>query len=141
MFKTILVAIDGSTANERILLFAEHLARVEQAEVIIVHAYQPPDEYEWTDGYEGLRAQYEVIAGEVVRDALEVLQASGVEAATDIRQGAAADAILAAARAHEADLIVVGSRSPARDGARDSLLGSVAVQVLHAAACPVLVVP
>jgi nucleotide-binding universal stress UspA family protein len=51
MFKTIVVAIDGSTSNERILLFAEHLARVEEAQLIVVHAYQLPDVYEWTGAF------------------------------------------------------------------------------------------
>jgi nucleotide-binding universal stress UspA family protein len=141
MFKTILVAVDGSTGNERILLFAEHLARVEEAELIILHAFQAPAEYEWTDGFEALRAQYEAVAGEVVRDAQEVFQAAGLEAAADIRHGPAAEAILAAARSHEADLIVMGSHAPAREGVEIARPGSVSLQVLRAATCPVLVVP
>jgi nucleotide-binding universal stress UspA family protein len=144
MFKTILVAIDGSTSNERILLFAEHLARVENAQLVVVHAYQLPDIYEWTDAYEMLREQYEVMAAEVVRDALEVLQGAqeetGAEALTDVRRGLPAEAILAAASAHNADLIVMGGRSN-RNQAADLLLGSVASTVLRAATCPVLVVP
>jgi nucleotide-binding universal stress UspA family protein len=141
MFKTILVAVDGSTGNERILLFAEHLARVEQASLVILHAYQPPSEYEWTDAYPSLLAQYEALAAEVVQDALEVLQTEGVEAVTDIRKSSPAEAVLAAARAHNADLIIVGSRTPGREGVAETLLGSVSLTVLRAATCPVLVVP
>lgn len=141
MFKTILVAVDGSTGNERILLFAEHLARVEGALLVILHAYQPPVEYEWTDAYPALQAHYETLAAEVVQDALEVLQSEGVEAVTDIRQSGPAEAVLAAARAHSADLIIMGSRTPSRDGVTEALLGTVSLTVLRAAPCPVLIVP
>jgi nucleotide-binding universal stress UspA family protein len=141
MFRKILVAVDGSTGNERILLFAEHLARVEQAQLILVHAYELPSVYEWTDGFDGLRAQYEAIAAEVVRDAQEVLGAAGSEAEVEIRSGVAVEVVLQAARRHEADLIVIGSRTPHRETAGDSMLGSVSAAVLRESACPVLVVP
>ncbi len=141
MFRTILVAVDGSTGNERILLFAEHLARLEQASLVIVHAYQLPAEYEWTDGFEALQEQFGAIAAEVVSDALEVVGASGLEAASDVRQGSASEAILAAARSHSADLIILGSRTLAREPVAEALLGSVATTVLRHANCPVLVVP
>ncbi len=144
MFKTILVAIDGSTGNERILLFAEHLARVEGAQLVVLHAYQLPDIYEWTDGYEALREHFEAMAAEVVQDALEVLHApaeeGGAETLTDVRRGPPAEAILAAASTHNADLIVMGGRSH-RAQASELLLGSVANLVLRASLCPVLVVP
>ena len=48
MFKTIIVPVDGSTGSERILLFAEHVARHNQAQVIVVHAYALPTVYAWT---------------------------------------------------------------------------------------------
>ncbi len=144
MFSRILVAIDGSTSSERILLFAEHLARVESAQLVVVHAYQLPEVYEWTDAFEGLREQYEATVAEVVRDALEVLHApdSADESAplTDVRRGAAADVILAASATHHADLIVMGGRSN-RARAAELLLGSVANSVLRRSLCPVLVVP
>jgi nucleotide-binding universal stress UspA family protein len=141
MFRTILVAVDGSTGNERILLYAEHLARLEQAALVVVHAYRLPTEYEWTDGYEGLQEQYGAIAAEVVKDALEVVGTAGQEATPDVRQGAAAEAILAAAHTHAADLIILGSRTLSREPVAEALLGSVATMVLRNAACPVLVVP
>jgi nucleotide-binding universal stress UspA family protein len=140
MFKTIVVAIDGSTSNERILLFAEHLARVEEAQLIVVHAYQLPDVYEWTGAFEALSEQYEATAAEVVSDALEVLQGTTIEAMTDVRRGSPAEAVLAAATSHSADLIIMGGRSNRRNAA-ELLLGSVASTVLRASTCPVLIVP
>ncbi len=141
MFKRIIVAVDGSTGNERILLFAEHLARVEGASLVVVHAYVPPVAYEWTDGWEALQAQFGVVAAEVVDDALGVFKSAELDAIGDLRQGPAAEAVLAAAQAHSADLIVMGSRTGARGPAAEALLGSVSSNVLRYAACPVLIVP
>lgn len=141
MFKRIVVAVDGSTGNERILLFAEHLARVEEASLVVVHAYMPPLAYEWTDGWEALQAQYGVVAAEVVDDALAVFKTANLEALGDVRQGPAAEAVLAAASAHGADLIVMGSRTAAHGTAAEALLGSVSSNVLRFAECPVLIVP
>ncbi len=141
MFKRIVVAVDGTTGNERILLFAEHLARVENASLVVVHAYMPPIAYEWTDGWDALQAQFGAIAAEVVDDALAVFKSAELEAIGDVRQGPAADAVLAAAQAHSADLIVMGSRAGTRGHAAEALLGTVSSNVLRDSTCPVLIVP
>jgi nucleotide-binding universal stress UspA family protein len=141
MFKRLVVAVDGSTGNERILLFAEHLARVESASLVVVHAYMPPIAYEWTDGWEALQAQFGSVAAEVVDDALGFFKAAELECIGDLRQGPAAEAVLAAAQAHNADLIVMGSRTTGRAPAAEALLGSVSSNVLRYAAIPVLIVP
>ena len=141
MFKMIIVAVDGSAASERILLFAEHLARVESASVVVVHAYQLPVEYEWAESYETLAQQFEAVANEVAQDALDALSESGASVTADVRQGNAAEAILAAAHAHQADLIIIGSRAQRRGAVAEALLGSVSSTVLRHSACPVLVVP
>ncbi len=140
MFKIILVAVDGSTGSERILLFAEHVARIESAQLVVVHAYQPPIEYEWAPSYAALIEQYEAVANEVVQDALDVLGEASVQAVGDVRQGSAAEAILDAARIHQADLIIMGSRAN-RGPVAEALLGSVSATVLRHSLCPVLVVP
>ena len=141
MFKTILVPIDGSTGSERIRLYAEHLARRDQAQIIIVHAYELPDDYGWTEGYADLAACYERIATQVTQDALEAVQAGGVTVTTDVRQGNPVEAILDAARVHQADLIVMGSRTRKSENVTEALLGSVSSAVLLRTYCPVLVVP
>ncbi len=141
MFKTIIVPVDGSTGSERILLFAEHVARRNQAQVIVVHAYEIPAVYAWTDGYAVLRTQMEAIANEVVQDAVDALQGAGVTASGDVRQGDAVSAILDAVRIHEADLIVMGSRAQRIENVAEALLGSVSSAVLLRTYCPVLVVP
>ena len=141
MFKTIIVPVDGSTGSERILLFAEHIARHNQAQVIVVHAYAAPTAYAWTDGYELLLKQLESIANEVVQDAVDALRTAGVTASGDLRLGDPVTAILDAVRIHEADLIVMGSRAQKIDNVAEALLGSVSSAVLLRTYCPVLIVP
>ncbi len=141
MFKTIIMAIDGSPAVERLLIFTEHMARRADGQVIVVHAYEPPAVYEWTEGYETLETQYARVAEEVVADAVEALTKVGVNASADIRRGPAAAAILDAARVHEADLIVMGSRAQSQDSMADALLGSVSSAVVRNTYCPTLLIP
>lgn len=141
MFKTIIVPVDGSTGSERILLFAEHVARHNQAQVIVVHAYAVPAAYAWTEGFAALLKQLEAIANEVVQDAVDALRAAGVTASGDVRQGDPVTAILDAVRIHEGDLIVMGSRGQKVDNVAEAILGSVSSAVLLRTYCPVLVVP
>ena len=143
MFKTILVPVDGSTGSERVLLFAEHMARRDQAQIVVIHAFSVPETYSWTSGYADLLARFEQIASEVVQDAVDALQTAGVSVATDVRQGDAVEAILDAAHLHQADLIVMGSRARKSDNVTEALLGmgSVSSGVLLRTYCPVLVVP
>jgi nucleotide-binding universal stress UspA family protein len=141
MFRTILMAADGSPAVERLIIFTEHLARRSDAQVIVVHAYELPQGYEWTESYARLSEQYGAVAQEVVDDAVDALTKVGVRASGDVRQGDAADAILEAVRLHEADLIVMGSRAQKQTPVADALLGSVSSAVLRLTYCPVLIVP
>ncbi len=141
MFKTIIFATDGSAAADRVLLYVEHLARKEEAQVIVVHAYELPHVYEWAEGYADLAAQFRRVAEEVAEDAVSELQRAGVQAIADVRQGPASQSILEAARVHKADLIVMGSRVRDRENVTEVLLGSVSAYVLRYAPCPVLAVP
>lgn len=141
MFKTILMAVDGSPAVERLLVYAEHMARRSEAQVVVVHAYELPDVYEWTDAYAAFQAQYAAIAQEVVDDAVDALGKVGIAASGDVRIGAAAPAILEAAKLHQADLIIMGSRAQKQESVTESLLGSVSSAVLRFTYCPALIVP
>ena len=141
MFKTIIMAYDGSAASERVLLYAEHMARREDVEIIVVHAYEVPEIYEWTDSFADLEAQLERTAAEVTDDAVSALQRAGVKAMGDVRRGPAVQCILDAVGFHQADLIVMGGRTQKRDSVAEALLGSVSTAVLRYANCPVLVIP
>jgi nucleotide-binding universal stress UspA family protein len=141
MFKTILMAVDGSPAVERLLVYTEHMARRSDAQVVVVHAYELPDVYEWTDGYAALQAQFAAIAQEVVDDAVDALGKAGIAASGDVRIGPAAPAILEAAKLHQVDLIIMGSRAQKQESVTESLLGSVSSAVLRFTYCPTLIVP
>ena len=141
MFRTIVMATDGSAAVERLLVYVQHLARHSESQVIVVHAYELPAAYEWTDGYGELAAHYERVAQEVVKDAVDELTSQGIRATGDVRQGPAAQAILEAAHVHEADLIVMGTRAQKQDRMAEALLGSVSSAVVRSTYCPTLLVP
>ena len=138
MFKRILLATDGSPVVERLLLYAEHLARVEPAEIIVLHAYAPPEHYATYAGYEQLLEQYRVVAQVVVDEAVNQLRDAGVTARGEVRHASAAEAILGAAADDDIDLVVLGRRG---GGSLQELLGGVSAQVLRHARCPVLQIP
>ena len=139
MFKTILCAIDGSAAAERLLLYVMHFGKTEHPALYVVHAYQPPDHYAAQEGYEDLLIQYRQVASNVVQDALHYLQETGVDATGEAIEGGAAEVILAEAARISADLLLIGNRNPS--DVAEMLLGSVTQQVLNAADIPVLVIP
>lgn len=139
MFSKILFAHDGGMLAERAMVFLEHVARIENAEVIVVHAYQVPERYSATEGYEALRAQFESVAHEIVDDAVEHLQEQQIMARGIVASGNTARVILETADQENVSLIVIGSRGPS--SVADVMLGDVSLEVLRYAHCPVLVVP
>lgn len=141
MFKTIVMATDGSPAVERLIVYTEHMARRTDAQVVVVHAYQLPGVYEWTDAYDALSERFRAAAQEVADDAVDALKQVGIQAAADIREGDAAREIIEAARIHQADLIIMGSRAQKRDSVAETLLGSVSSAVLRYSYCPTLLIP
>jgi nucleotide-binding universal stress UspA family protein len=147
MFTKILFAHDGGMAAERVLVYLEHVARTEQAEVIVLHVYELPERYVATEGYEDLRDQYRAVAQEVVDDAVAYLEERGITAqglalagdpAND-PTGGSARAILETAEQKDVSLIVMGTRGAS--SMAELLLGNVTIEVLRFARCPVLVVP
>ncbi len=139
MFKRILLATDGSPAVERGVLFTGHLARVEEAEdVIVLHVYDPPERYAGYAGYEELMEQYRAVAEALLHDVVQQLQKDMVQARGELRTGAPSDAIITAANEYDVDLIVMGTRGSSN---LKDILGSVSMQVLRRSRCPVLQVP
>jgi len=138
MLKRILLATDGSAVIERAVLYAGHLARIEQGEVIVLHAYEVPERYSSYAGYEQLAEQYRAVAQAVVDEAVQTLHQDGAVVRGEVRLGPAAEVIIAAAREYAIDVIVMGTRGSSN--LRD-ILGSVSTHVLRYAHCPVLQVP
>lgn len=139
MFRRIILANEGSSAADRALLYVEHLARRQDAEVVIVHAYEVPNRYITTSVYDELQGTFEKAGWAVVDDAVEELGSVGVLARGIVRQGSAARVILEVAEEENASLIVLGTRGPS--SAAELLLGSVSTEVLRLARCPVMAVP
>lgn len=139
MFKRILFATDGSVAAERVLLYVEHVAKVEQAEVIVGHAFELPTRYNTVEGYDELVEKYSMVAQAVVDAAVAELQQADVNARGLSRLGPAAQVILTVAEEVDANLIVMGARGA--PSLAEVLLGSVSQQVIRHSRCPVLVVP
>lgn len=138
MFKRVLLATDGSPVIEREILYAEHLARVEQAELFVLHAYEPPASYADVPGYGQLEESFRVVAQALVDDVLQTLRDDGFAAVGEVRAQSAGVAIIDAAREYDIDLIVMGTRS---GGNLAAMLGSVSAYVLRNAHCPVLQIP
>jgi len=139
MFKRILFAHNATPAAERALLYLEHIARTESADVVVLHVYEPPERYLATQGYELLLQQLEAVAQEVVNDTVEHLQKAGISALGIIHAGAPAKTILETAQDEKVSLIVLGTRGPTN--VTDILLGDVSTEVLRYARCPVFLVP
>ena len=139
MFPRILFAHDGGMLAERALVYLEHIARLEKAEVIVLHVYQVPERYSATEGYEELCMRYESVAQEIVDDVVDTLHERDVSARGCALAGAAVSLILEIAKQEDISLIVIGSRGPS--SMAELMLGSVSLDVLRHAHCPVLVVP
>jgi nucleotide-binding universal stress UspA family protein len=139
----IVVGIDQSDGGKAALQFALEEARLRQATLRVVHA--------WQFGYigaTGLEGALPAVGGELDefrRAAAAELEAAMAEALADaegveierrIEQGPAAAVLVDESRG--ADLLVVGSRG--HGGFASLLLGSVSQQCAHHAECPVVIV-
>jgi nucleotide-binding universal stress UspA family protein len=140
MFRRILFAHNATPAAERALIYVEHLAREESAEVVVLHVYQTLERYSTMGGYSALVEQLEAVAQEVVSDAVEYLQKAEVAARGIASPGAStARAIVETAEEEDVSLIVLGTRGPTK--VSDLLAGDVSTEVLRNARCPVFLVP
>ena len=132
----VLVGVDGSTPARAALEFAVGEARMRDAVLVAVMAVQLPD-YAWIDPY-GVRVPEE----DTLRRAREKLDRMLASVNTE---GLVLDPVVTAVAAPQAlvdrsadcDLLVVGSRG--RGGFRGLVLGSVSMQCVLHAHCPVTV--
>jgi nucleotide-binding universal stress UspA family protein len=137
MFKTIVVAVDGSDGSRRASSVAAELAKSEGAKLVLTHV----DEHNIGKGGGELHADEDEIKDEIRKQA-EELSGSGLDASVEIRDemlGGPAHAIAEVAEQANADLIVAGTRG--HSPVAGLLLGSVIQRIIHIARCPVLAVP
>ena len=139
MFRRILFAYNGQPVAEKAIPYLEHLARSDNAEVIVLHVYKPPDLYTAASGYEKLLESWEGLAQEVVADIVTYLHEGGFNARGRVEAGDPAPVILEVAHEEDVSLIVLGARGPS--SVKELLIGDVSTEVLRRARRPVLLVP
>lgn len=141
LFKRIVVGTDGSDSAREAIRQAAGLARLADAELHVVSAYEPvpPRRSEAesrgapADVSHGFGPREEV--NFILESAASIAADAGITAVPHARDGDPADAILTVAEETGADLIVVGNKG--MTGARRFLLGSVPNKVSHHARCSV----
>ena len=137
MFKTIVLALDGSEESRQAVPLATELARQDGARIVIAHVQQDVV----GKGGGPIVATEDEIQAEIRKQA-EELSADGIETSVEMREmmlGGPAHAIVEIADGANADLIVAGTRG--HSAIAGLLLGSVTQRLLHIARCPVLVAP
>ena len=128
MFRTIVLALDGSEGADRAVPTATELAQRNGARVIVAHAQTRSVETE-------INAHLD----RQIRDLRAASIATEVVIARSVLDGREADAIAQIAHDRDADVIVIAGRG--RSPFVGAVLGSVTQRLLHVADCPVLVVP
>jgi nucleotide-binding universal stress UspA family protein len=137
MFKTIVLALDGSEGSQKAIPVATELARQDGARIVIAHVEQ---NIAGKGGGPIIATEDEIQAE--IRKRAEELAAEGLETSVEMRTlmvGGPAHVISEMANEANADLIVAGSHGHTAVGG--FLLGSVTQRLLNVASCPVLVVP
>lgn len=135
--RVVVAGYDGSPASRAAVEVAAQRAG-STGKLVVVHAYEVPAEYLGAPYYQNM-LDTKLDEANRVTDELEALDAlDGVNWQTDLVVGRPGPAICRAAQTREADEIVIGTRGHGRFRAA---LGSVSMDVLHGAACPVVVIP
>lgn len=134
LFRSIIVALDGSPESWRALELATGLARSSGSRLTLLHAWEPV-RGALGEPYSTLAVEERIEHGERLLERAENYVADLLPT-RDLVEGPAADAILRVADAQHADLIAIGARD---HGVLRALLGSVSSRVLQHAPCPVLI--
>jgi nucleotide-binding universal stress UspA family protein len=140
--QVIVVGIDGSGHADAALAWAIEEARLRNATLRIVHAWQylpmvaEPMAAVPATPYQELADAAKLVVAETI-ERVSGGGELGVPTDVQIVEGAPGAAVLDAAQ--DAAMIVVGSRG--RGGFTGLLLGSVSQQITHHAHCPVVVLP
>jgi nucleotide-binding universal stress UspA family protein len=137
MFRTIVLAIDGSESSDRAVDIAGKLATELSSRIIAVHVV------EHMGGRAGavpVHADEGSIQGKI-NSQIESLKKSGLDASIQFAEGilgGPAHVIAEVASTERADVIITGTRGHSQ--LTGLVVGSVAQRLIHLAPCPVLVV-
>jgi len=138
MFERILLATDGSSHAKKALEYAQDLALRDNAQVIVVHAFERVPAYLGEPWGEQVISRHVASGQKVANDAAAELQEAGVDVIVEVVEGPPPDAILRVASVRQPDLIVMGSRG--HGDLASLLLGSVSHRVLAHTHAPVLII-
>jgi nucleotide-binding universal stress UspA family protein len=134
----VIVGVDGSPAAREAIKFAAREAVLRDATLVAMMAVRMPD-LAWIDPYairEHPEAGYLEQAEDRLRSILAAVDTAGADVETVVSPDSAPAALVAASA--DAELLVVGSRG--RGGLRGTVMGSVSLQCMLHAHCPVTVV-
>lgn len=146
MFKTIVVAVDGSDCAKNAVSAACDIAATNGAKMTIVHAPQAETTAFIVGGPVGYHelltapshTELEETGNKIVAEAAAIAKEKGCEAETDMHIGDPVRQVLKIAKDKNADLIVMGRRGL---GSVASLfLGSTSQKIQHHATCACLTV-
>ncbi len=140
MYKSVLVATDGSETAGEAVRIATELAKTFEATLHIVSVYQSGTKgtlrvMEMSGAYPG-SVDTLSIADTLLESIAAHARTQGIDTRTYAVTGAVADRIVGVAEEQHVDLIVVGNKG--MKGAK-RILGSVPNAVAHAASCAVLI--
>ncbi|HZA59231.1 MAG TPA: universal stress protein [Solirubrobacterales bacterium] len=144
MFDRIVVGTDGSETAAEAVRTAIELAKLSNAKLEIVSAYEPVPQSQLRQEGSGISGDVSHVVNprEEVSFVLDRAAAAAKQANVDVvthpREGDPADAILDVAEENDADIVLVGNKG--MTGARRFLLGSVPNKISHHAPCDVWIV-
>lgn len=142
-YERIMIGTDGSGASIEALAHAVSLAKAFNAELRVVHIFDPQssDHFVLDDKGDSKRS-----ANELKADAQEVLDGAvaripditSLDIEVTLEEGDPADKLLELSETHNADLLIIGSKGVS--GFKRFMLGSVSYAVTRRATRPVLVI-
>jgi nucleotide-binding universal stress UspA family protein len=156
MFNKIMAAIDASESSKKVFVEALALAKLNNAQLMLLHVLSPLDEGYPTLMFPGAADVYPNLYDEIVKSyksqwqefeerSLNILRSlskeareEGVTVEFSQNTGDAGKTICNVASSWQADLIVMGRRG--HRGLSELLLGSVSNYVIHHASCSVLTI-
>jgi nucleotide-binding universal stress UspA family protein len=144
MYPKVLVPLDGSELAECALPEVIKLGRsgvlaeVILLKVIRIEVIHIPSAYERSIDFTALHKAYHTEAINYLGGVQSRLQAEGLKVSTEILEGRPEEKIVDYAKSHTVDLIVIATHG--YTGMKRLMFGSVALQVLHDANVPVLLI-
>jgi nucleotide-binding universal stress UspA family protein len=135
MFKTILLTLNGSAADRRLVEYVKSLAKLAQSKVVVLHMDVPVARARGHNTFN--RGKTEDI--EHLRNIHRQLQSEGINVELEIAYGDPVVEIVRRVQEKGCDLVVMGKLK--RRSLADRILGTVASHVQDSINLPILVIP